>query len=85
MAEETSGKDPSARQDAGLDQACWHSGYMQHVPLGPATRFLLRILGLCLGSGCPSVSQRTSQPASWVEPLLQRCPESLSEGPGHHW
>lgn len=55
MAEETSGKDPSARQDAGLGQACWHSGYMQHVPLGPATRSLLRKwLPLCFPKNQPA-------------------------------
>lgn len=64
MAEKTSGKNPSARQDAGLGQACWHSGYMAALSvLGPTTRSLLRVLGLCLGTGCPSASQRISQPA----------------------
>lgn len=27
-AAETSGRDPFAREDAGLNQACWHSGHM---------------------------------------------------------
>lgn len=79
MAEETSG--PSARQDAGLGQACWHFGYMAALSvLGLTTRSLLGILGLCLETGCPSASQRTNQPAG-LSPC-SRDVRSLSDGPG---